>query len=178
MVDSKPITVKMTPNPDPMDPKLAELSKHKNYSKCVVDHDQMKYNPIQIRFIHLDKRTSNRKLMWHEDDLMTDVRHSTPILLNSGKNVAFQIELRRCAVFNEDQSGGSWDADKCTTVLTEQTNTVCECSTFGTVAVIIEKVEPPYVTPEYGWLTITKYAGYIISIIVLLIFIGVISLSP
>jgi hypothetical protein len=44
------------------------------------------------------------------------------------QNIFFsQIDLRRCAVWNEDQSGGSWDATFCTTVLTEQLHTVCEC---------------------------------------------------
>ena len=54
-------------------------------------------------------------------------------------------------MFNEDLSGGSGDATHCTTVLTEQTNTVCECATFGTVAVIIEHVQPPEVDEEFTW---------------------------
>ena len=90
----------------------------------------------------------------------------------------FQIEVRRCAVFNEDLSGGSWDATHCTTVLTEQTNTVCECAAFGTVAVIIEHVQPPEVDEEFTWLWITKYAGFSLSLLLLLIFVLVIGLSP
>ena len=80
-------------------------------------------------------------------------------------------------MFNEALSGGSWDATHCTTVLTEQTNTVCECATFGTVAVIIEHVQPPEVDEEFTWLWITKYAGFSLSLLLLLIFVLVIGLE-
>ena len=33
----------------------------------------MRYNPIRIRFYHYDQQTSLRKLLWHEDDLDTNV---------------------------------------------------------------------------------------------------------
>lgn len=166
-IDSKPISVKMRVNQDPEDIDLDNLDPEApDYAaECQIDHDEFKYNPVQIRFIHMDQRTSNKKLigrslMWHEDDLQTD------------------IEVRRCAVFNEDLSGGSWDATHCTTVLTEQTNTVCECATFGTVAVIIEHVQPPEVDEEFTWLWITKYAGFSLSLLLLLVFVLVIGLSP
>ena len=80
-------------------------------------------------------------------------------------------------MFNEALSGGSWDATHCTTVLTEQTNTVCECATFGTVAVIIEHVQPPEVDEEFTWLWITKYAGFSLSLLLLLVFVLVIGLE-
>ncbi len=47
---------------------------------------------------------------------------------------------------------GAWDADTCTTVLSEQSTTVCECGSFGTYALVAEKVEDPYVGEEYDWL--------------------------
>ena len=80
-------------------------------------------------------------------------------------------------MFNEALSGGSWDATHCTTVLTEQTNTVCECAAFGTVAVIIEHVQPPEVDEEFTWLWITKYAGFSLSLLLLLVFVLVIGLE-
>lgn len=44
-----------------------------------------------------------------------------------------QIEVRKCVVYNEEIGRyGAWDADKCTTVLSEQSSTVCECYTTGT----------------------------------------------
>ena len=79
-IDSKPISVKMRVNPDPDEIDLGNLDPEApDYAaECQIDHDEFKYNPVQIRFIHLDQRTSNKKLigrslMWHEDDLQTDV---------------------------------------------------------------------------------------------------------
>ena len=44
-----------------------------------------------------------------------------------------QIEVRKCVVYNEDIGRyGAWDADKCTTVMSEQSSTLCECYTTGT----------------------------------------------
>lgn len=84
--------------------------------------------------------------------------------------------MRRCAVWNPDfGEHGAWDADKCTTVLSEQDVTTCECGTFGTFAVIAEMVEDPYLIPEEKWLTVTKYAGFIISLVLLAVFIGFIA---
>ena len=33
----------------------------------------MRYHPVKVRFFHLDKQTALRKLLWHEDDLDTNV---------------------------------------------------------------------------------------------------------
>jgi hypothetical protein len=33
----------------------------------------MKYDPIRVRFYHFDNQTSLRKLLWHEDELQTNV---------------------------------------------------------------------------------------------------------
>ena len=75
------------------------------------------------------------------------------------------IEVRKCAVYNTDIGRyGAWDADKCTTVLSEQHSTVCECYTTGTFILIAEMVEPPAYGPEYDWLWIVKYVGYGLSI--------------
>ena len=70
----------MRVNPDPDEIDLGNLDPEApDYAaECQIDHDEFKYNPVQIRFIHLDQRTSNKKLigrslMWHEDDLQTDV---------------------------------------------------------------------------------------------------------
>jgi hypothetical protein len=48
----------------------------------------------------------------------------------------------------------------------------------GTFAVIIEHVEDPFVEPMWDWLVIVKYAGYVMSIISLVIFIGTIVFNP
>ena len=107
-LDSKAISVKLMVSQDPDN--LGQ-----NLTGCKLDAEQMRYNPITMRFYHLDRQTSLRKLLWHEDDLDTN------------------IEVRKCVVYNEDiGSFGAWDADKCTTVLSEQSSTVCECYTTGT----------------------------------------------
>ncbi len=73
---------------------------------------------------------------------------------------------------------GAWDGDTCTTVLSEQTTTPCECGSFGTFAVVAEKVEDPYIGEEYDWLMYVKYAGWVVSIILLTVFIVVVIRSP
>ena len=65
-MDSKTVSVQVTvaPDPDKLDQDL---------SKCQLDHEKMRYSPITIRFYHYDHQTSLRKLLWHEDDLDTNV---------------------------------------------------------------------------------------------------------
>lgn len=95
-----------------------EAKEDRDTSMCVIDPTQMVYNPVKVVFVHLDFSTSRRKLLWN-DEILTDV------------------EQRRCVVWNEDiGTNGAWDGTHCTTVLTEQTQTTCECSVFGTMAVI------------------------------------------
>ena len=72
-IDSVSVTVKIKVNPDPdyfANPTFDEL----NETLCVIDQEQMKYEPVKIRFYHLDGSTSLRKLLWHENELVSDVR--------------------------------------------------------------------------------------------------------
>jgi len=66
-IDSKAVSVKLNVNPNPK----GDLTK--NFTNCMLDPDQMKYSPIRIRFYHYDNQTSLRKLLWHEDELQTNV---------------------------------------------------------------------------------------------------------
>ena len=76
-----------------------------------------------------------------------------------------------CAAWNEDiGTHGAWDANLCTTVLVEQTQTVCECAHFGTYTVVAEMTEEPFVKEEEDWVTVVKYTGLIVSLICLLLF--------
>ena len=72
---------------------------------------------------------------------------------------------------------GAWDATHCTTVITEQTGTTCECATFGTFAVVAELVEEPTKPDEYMWLKIIKYCGFGFSIVCVLILVIIIATS-
>ena len=157
-LDSRPVSVKMS---------LCDVGHDSDHSDadladCKINKNEMKYNPIRVKFTHVDKQTSKRKLLWHEDDLQT------------------KIEYRFCAAWNEDIGiHGAWDKADCTTVLTEQASTVCECSTFSTVVVMAEMVETPsYDEAKYEWLDIVKYMGYFFSCLGLLVFVVVLSISP
>ena len=46
---------------------------HKIESECRANITKMKYKPIRLTFPHLDKQTALRKLLWHEDDLISNV---------------------------------------------------------------------------------------------------------
>ena len=76
-MDSKPVSVKIKVAPDPRkyDKEISE-----NLNGCELDYEAMRYHPIKIRFYHYDKQTALRKLLWHEDDLDTNVRFSPPFL--------------------------------------------------------------------------------------------------
>ncbi|XP_059078438.1 uncharacterized protein LOC131876911 [Tigriopus californicus] len=155
-IDSKPISVKIRVNPDPNTDNMTKRFD----TDCAIDEDAMKYSPVKLRFYHTDFMTSKRKLLWFDNELKTN------------------IELRRCVVYNEKFGiYGGWDASQCTTVITEQSSTVCECGTFGTFALIAEMVEDPFVEAEDNWLVVMKYIGYTTSIVFFLIFIIVVILS-
>ena len=86
-LDSKPISVQIMVAPDPIQieqathhdvfgpsyPNHDEMTKN-DVSGCELDHEAMRYDPIRIRFYHYDTQTSLRKLLWHDDDLDTNVR--------------------------------------------------------------------------------------------------------
>lgn len=151
-LDSKGVSMALGIGPDPKD-----VTKTLN---CQIDTDKMKYDPIKIRFMHYDTKTSQRKLLWTQD-------------LDSN------IEQRKCAYFNPNFGPyGGWDASGCTTIITEQTSTTCECSTFGTFAVVAEIVQDPFVPEEDVWVKVIKYCGFFFSLICLVPMMVVIALSP
>ncbi len=139
----------------PVSVKLAEVE------GCEIDQEKMRYDPIKIRMFHYDPQTARRKLHWHNEDLQSE------------------IAQRQCAVWNEVLGGlGAWDADACVTVVSEQTETVCECHVFGTFAVIAEMAEEPSVPDEADWLKVAKSVGYFFSIPSLILFIIVLVAFP
>jgi hypothetical protein len=72
---------------------------------------------------------------------------------------------------------GGWDTDGCTTVLTEQDQTNCECSRFGSYTVVAEMIETPWVKEEAGWLKVIKYTGFFFSIPSLLVLVVIVAIS-
>ena len=66
-IDGISVSVKLKVSPDPLSPDFDRLHAV-NFSRsdaCSVDRDMMKYDPVRIRFKHIDKTTSQRKLLWH-----------------------------------------------------------------------------------------------------------------
>lgn len=74
-LDSKVISVQLRVNPDrsayPDDDDVD--TSVENELDCATDPNEMKYNPVQLVFLHLDRQTSRRKLLWHGDELQTSV---------------------------------------------------------------------------------------------------------
>jgi len=154
VLDSKVITVKLQVNNDTYN------ANHGEASYCITDPHWMKYHPVQIRLFHKSRETARRKILHHEDEIKTS------------------IDLRRCVIWNDDIGDyGAWDSQGCTTVMTEQDSTLCECNKFGTYALIAEKIEKPSGNYEYDWLSISRYIGFTLSLLCLLIFILVIMIS-
>jgi len=154
VLDSKVISVRVIVNNDTIDPQSGEAA------LCKTDPQWMKYHPVQIRFFHKSKETVRRKIMHHEDQVKTS------------------IDARRCVIWNEEIGlNGAWDARGCTTVMNEQDSTLCECDRFGTYALAAEKIEQPIAKDAFSWLVISRYIGFVISLLSLTIFVVVIMLS-
>ena len=121
----------------------------------------LKYSPIRIKFTHTSPETSRRKILFHEDFTKTS------------------IDVRLCVMWNPDIGMyGGWDANGCTTVISDQDSTTCECAGFGTFAVAAEKIIKPVGKTDLSWLQISKYVGYSLSLLSLAIFVLVIMVSP
>ena len=154
VIDSKVITVKMKVNNDTFDAQQGESD------LCITDPQWMKYHPIQVKLYHKTKETARRKILHHEDEIKTS------------------IDIRRCVRWNHEIGlHGAWDPTGCTTVMTEQDSTSCECDRFGTFALLAEKIEQPFAKAAYPWLVISRYIGFVFSLVSLTIFVAVICVS-
>jgi hypothetical protein len=155
VLDSKVITVKFRINNDTTDPTVQEPSCQS------VDISDLRYNPVTIKFNHNSRETSRRKILFHEE------------------NVQSSIDNRMCVMWNPDIGMfGGWDTNGCTTVLTNQESTTCECASFGTFAVAANKIVEPVGKTDISWLQVFKYLGYSLSILSLIVFVIVIMVSP
>lgn len=82
-----------------------------------------------------------------------------------------KIGKRYCAVWNPDIGTGAWDTDGMTTIYADDTVATCFATKWGTYGIVAEIYEPPSVPEELTWLLVTKFLGYTISIILLLVFV-------
>ena len=63
-----------------------------------------------------------------------------------------QIDRRKCVMWDEAVGlKGGWDPAACTTIISDQSGTTCECNRFGTIAIVAELVEEPTRPPEFLW---------------------------
>ena len=76
----------------------------------------MKYNPVKVKFYHKSEETARRKVLNHEGEVKTS------------------LDIRKCVKWNEEIGlFGAWDSLGCTTVISEQDSTTCECDRSGLI---------------------------------------------
>jgi hypothetical protein len=156
VLDSKVITVKFRLN------NATSVSNSDAQPQCQdTELTDLRYTPVRVKFNHYSPETSRRKILFHEEFTKTS------------------IDVRLCVMWNPDIGMfGGWDANGCTTVISDQDSTTCDCAGFGTFAVAAEKIIKPVGKEDFSWLQISKYIGYSLSLLSLVIFVLVIMVSP
>jgi len=163
-VDSKVISVKVSVNPDSvlydrdyLDNEGNVQNSKKDALGCAPNKAYMQENPIRATLYHKkeghSRITRRRNLLWHTN------------MERKG------IEVRQCAWWNEGYSyNGAWDPSACRLKETDDFKTICECSEFGAIAVIVEMSEHFEVNDKCTFEELVKYGGIAISIGFLLLF--------
>ena len=72
---------------------------------------------------------------------------------------------------------GAWDTADIETVEMDEQGATCVTDKLGTYAIIAEMIEQPYDYDEEPWLYVTRLVGYVISIIILVVFVLIIFFS-
>ena len=72
---------------------------------------------------------------------------------------------------------GAWDTVDIETKAIDENSATCVTDKLGTYAIVAELVELPYDFEEPGWLMITRLVGYILSTVLLVIFVIIIFMS-
>lgn len=89
-----------------------------------------------------------------------------------------RIRKRHCAIWNpEIGTSGAWDIEGVKLVHAGDSAATCHSTKFGTFAIIAEIEDEPSVDEDEMWLLVTKYVGYTISLILLVVFIVVVLVS-
>lgn len=153
-LDSRIISVQIRIDPND----TYQMSQEKD--PCFPDPDYLRENPTRILLDHKLKMISLRKLQFHENEIVTEVKK------------------RYCVWWNPSLSDfGAWDAKGCRILETKEDYTKCACDHLGTFAIMAEKIDPIEVPEEATWLSITKYVGYGVSMLFLMLYILVIAFS-
>ena len=153
-VDTKVISVRAKLNADPMEGDVTDVY------QCQPDPNYMKYNPIKLTFWHNEVARAKRTLLWHRDEYWEG------------------LEVRHCVWWNERFGmNGAWDDTDCKVTATDDEKTNCECSNFGSYAVLAELLESPDPADGAFWILILKWVGIILGTILLTVFIAIVFLS-
>ena len=156
-IDSVVFSAQVKVTTDPLDSDFDEIA------KCQPDKEFLANNQIRGEFYHFEvghARLKERKLLFHSE---ADRQG---------------IEIRHCVWWNPSfGSNGAWDPNGCTVDYTDSIMTKCSCQHFGDMTVLMEMSEK-YETddcPEF--MTIIRYVGVAITIILLLVVIFVTLMS-
>lgn len=153
-IDTKVISVRVKLNADPMEGDVTKVY------QCWPDKEYMKWNPVKLTLWHNEVARAKRTLLWHSDEYWEG------------------LEVRHCVWWNERfGNNGAWDDTGCKVTRTDDSKTDCECSNFGSYAVLAELLEAPDEADKAMWVLILKWVGIIIGTILLTGFIGIVFVS-
>ena len=153
-IDTKVISVRVKLNADSM------IGDETEVYQCQPDRQYMKDNPVRITFYHNEPAKAKRTLLWHTDDYWEG------------------LEVRHCVHWNEHFGyTGAWDDTNCRLLDTNPDKTECECSEFGSYAVLAELMESPNMDDREMWILAVKWVGIILGTILLTVFIAIVFFS-
>ena len=89
-----------------------------------------------------------------------------------------KVKDHYCAVWNEDLGrDGGWDRAGIKTVSVEDSLVTCYSTKMGTFGIVAELEDDPWAYDDPDWLFLFKMIAYALSVVLLLVFIGVIIYS-
>ena len=152
-VDSRVMTVNVVSNK--WDRNMEEFS-----APCQPDPKLLYRKKLLVNLETKDKAKSKRQLLFHENDEKTTVVR------------------RHCAMWNTEIGlHGAWDTVDIETKAIDENSATCVTDKLGTYAIVAELVELPHDFEEPGWLAASRLVGYILSTVLLVIFVIIIFMS-
>ena len=129
-------------------------------TKCKPDPKLLYRKRLLITLETKEKVKSKRQLLFHENEEKTT------------------ILKRHCAMWNPEIGlFGAWDTVDIETVAIDENSATCITDKLGTYALIAEMMELPTEYDEPDWLFIIRIVGYILSNVLLIIFIIIVLMS-
>ena len=129
-------------------------------TKCKPDPKLLYRKRLLVTLETKEKVKSKRQLLFHENEEKTT------------------ILKRHCAMWNPEIGlFGAWDTVDIETVAIDENSATCITDKLGTYALIAEMMELPTEYDEPDWLFIIRIVGYILSNVLLIIFIIIVLMS-